>query len=569
MRPGANAIMRRHGGGRACLRTLRSVDVARRPGWRASLRSLRPALVSVMVLVLPACGWQGRAVQAQDRTRAAAHRIDTLERDHARQLNDAAQRRAAQDVPHAWLAGRARPLARELRLPEPLRRRIDATLLYTDRPDLPQLAQRIRRATAIPVRILPDALLPPERFLPRLNGVDALDTHAGTLLRRAELESGPQPLADLLDGLAARLYVHWRYQAGAIEFYRTDTRVFDVRMLAVAAHTRSQLGRSASGKAEGFDHGMQTAMSSGDGNGLAALRARVLPFLSKAGVVSEVTANGGALVVTDLPEILDRIEAYVARENRAATRRVRILLEELTLSRRDRDERGIDWALIFSRASAALNAAGPAAAAGQGAALLGAGVSRGQWRGSQAMLDVLAEAGVSVHRRSIPLLTLNRQPVTHAVHSTFSYVDHVQGGVIGGTTAQPAVVPSISVSQKRETVGTFVTILPDARDDGSILLSIGYDNSYAQPLRTLSFGPADSQLRVQQLNLDGHGTVQQVALRPGQPVLLAGFDARELDSDTRRLTRGAPLLAGGRDSLSDIQQRTVLLITAQLEDGDV
>ena len=55
----------------------------------------------------------------------------------------------------------------------------------------------------------------------------------------------------------------------------------------------------------------------------------------------------------------------------------------------------------------------------------------------------------------------------------------------------------------------------------------------------------------------------------GFAVLLAGFDARELDSDTRRLTRGAPLLAGGRDSLSDIQQRTVLLITAQLEDGDV
>ncbi|MFJ1302361.1 hypothetical protein ACILG0_20560 [Pseudomonadota bacterium AL_CKDN230030165-1A_HGKHYDSX7] len=518
-------------------------------------------------LLCSGCSLPERLDLARAQGAQARQRVEGLHEAHARRISDRAARLAAQDVARPWLAGRAQPLAREVVLPEPLRTRVEATLLYTDKPDLLRIAQRIRRATGIAVRVLPEALLPPAMFMPRLQGMPGAQADADDAGRQAELESGPQPLADLLDALAARLYVHWRYRANAIEFYRTDTRVFDVRMLALSTQTESRLGRAASGQAEGFDHSMQTSMQSGEGAPLQALRARILPFLSRAGVISEVAQGGNALVVTDMPDVLDRIDAYIARENRVATRRVRILLEELTVSNDANDERDIDWSGVFARAGRAFSLASPDVAQGTGA-VASATIGSGAWSGSRAMLQALSEAGTVVRRRSIPLLTLNRQPVTHAVHNTFSYVDQVQGGAVGGTVVNQAVLPTVSVSQKRETVGTFVTIVPDARDDGSILLSIGYDNSYAQPLQALSFGPKDSALVVQQLNLDGQGTVQQVALRPGQAVLLAGFDRHELDAQSRRLAPGAPILAGGRDKLGDKRLSTVLLVTAQLEDGD-
>nr|WP_249279057.1 hypothetical protein [Bordetella genomosp. 5] len=531
---------------------------AARSGW--------PAAVA-LALLCGGCSLSERLDHARAQGVQARARVEGLHDAHARRMSDRATRVAAQDVAVPWLAGRAQPLARDVVLPEPLRTRVEATLLYTDKPDLLRIAQRIRRATGIAVRVLPEAMLPPAMFMPRLQGLQGSASAVDDAARQAELESGPQPLADLLDALAARLYVHWRYRAGAIEFYRTDTRVFDVRMLALSTQTESRLGRSASAQAEGFDHAMQTSMQSGEGAPLEALRARILPFLSRAGVVSEVATGGSALVVTDLPEVLDRIDAYISRENRIATRRVRILLEEVTVSTSAQDERDIDWSGVFAQAGRAFNLATPAAAQGTGA-LASAAVDTGAWAGSRAMLRALSQAGTVVRRRSIPLLTLNRQPVTHAVHNTFSYVDQVQGGAVGSTNVNQALLPTVSVSQKRETVGTFVTIVPDARDDGSILLSIGYDNTYAQPLQALSFGPKDSALVVQQLNLDGQGTVQQVALRPGQAVLLAGFDRQELDAQARRLAPGAPIVAGGHDKLGDTRLSTVLLVTAQLEDGD-
>ena len=76
-----------------------------------------------------------------------------------------------------------------------------------------------------------------------------------------------------------------------------------------------------------------------------------------------------------------------------------------------------------------------------------------------------------------------------------------------------------------------------------------------------------NQLQVQQLNVDGNGVVQQVELRPGVPVILSGFDRREDEFERRRLTPDAPLLAGGLDKGGKGRLTTVVLITAQVEDG--
>jgi hypothetical protein len=168
-------------------------------------------------------------------------------------------------------------------------------------------------------------------------------------------------------------------------------------------------------------------------------------------------------------------------------------------------------------------------------------------------------------------LTLNRRPVTHAVRTTFSYVDQVQGGASGvavpGYGGGSGVLPSISVNQKQETVGSFLTLVPDAQEDGQILLSIAYDNTVAQPLKSLTFGKAGHQLEVQQITIDGNGMVQQVELRAGQPMIISGFDRREDEYDRRRLTPAAPLAFGGNDRTATQRATTIVIVTAQLEEG--
>ncbi|MNY36362.1 Bacterial type II and III secretion system protein [compost metagenome] len=177
--------------------------------------------------------------------------------------------------------------------------------------------------------------------------------------------------------------------------------------------------------------------------------------------------------------------------------------------------------------------------------------------------------GAVVRHSKIPVLTLNRRPVTHAVRTTFSYIDRVQSTAVPGTTSSGAngSLPAVSISQKEETVGSFLTLLPDIQEDGQILLSIAYDNAVAQPLKTITFGESGNQVQVQQITIDGSGTVQQIELRPGQPIIVSGFDRNQDQHDRQRLAPGMPLIAGGLDSAASERLTTLVLVTAQVEEG--
>ncbi|WP_233235264.1 hypothetical protein [Bordetella sp. LUAb4] len=488
-------------------------------------------------------------------------------------LHDAERRRAMQDVAKPWLAGRPRPLAREAKLPAVLRRDVDTTLMFAGgAADLPVLAQRIAHATGLAVRVRPEALLPQALFLPRLS--QAANTMITELPARAEAPRGPQPLARTLDALAWRLGVFWRYQDNAIEFFRTDTRVFNIHALTPSAQSEARLGRTGQARGAGFDNASHTTLSVGEQDTLAALRERLEPFLTRAGVLAAVPGAAASIIVTDTPEALDRVARFLDGENRALTRRIRLVFEEITIVMQDQARSGIDWSAVFTSARAALSANAPSASLAAGAAdavaggQFGMGIGRGPYANSKALISALSATGTVVRHSSVPVLTLNRRPVTHAVRTTFSYVDQVQGtSGEGGRKGYDAMMPAVSVSQKQETVGSFLTLVPDAQDDGSIQLSIAYDNTVAQPLKTLTFGRREHQIELQQITIDGSGMVQQVSLRPGEPMVISGFDRRQEEYDRRRLAPRAPLLLGGADQVARERSTTVVIVTAQVEEG--
>jgi len=173
-----------------------------------------------------------------------------------------------------------------------------------------------------------------------------------------------------------------------------------------------------------------------------------------------------------------------------------------------------------------------------------------------------------VRHITVPVMTLNRRPVTHAVRSTFTYVDQVKSvSTATSDKAQQNALPGIAVNQKRETVGAFLTLVPDVQDDGQVLLSVAFDNTVAMPLKTLTFGSAQNRLQIQQLDLRGNGTVQQVVVYPGRPTLVAGFEHQTNEVNQTRRAPHAPKLAGGADEVSRQNTMTLIFVTAQVQEG--
>lgn len=533
---------------------------------RAASAAMGRAMTGLACLLLPGCSVWEQAADVAARRQSARAEMDRRQDGFAAAIRDDAARRAAQDVDRPWLAGRAQPLAREVTLPPALRENVDTTLMYADgRGDLPSLAARITRATGIPVRVRPDALLPADAFLPRLAVSAAPMASPGA---DEPFEGGAQPLARLLDAVAARKGIHWAYRDGAIELYRTETRVFDVRSLTQSASAKAKLGRSASAEAGGFENTSSTALEAGEQDTLAAVLAQVTTLLTRAGMAAAQQGASASIVVTDTPEALARVAAYVERENRILTRRVRLMFEEITLVHHDAGALGLDWSLLYDSARAAVTAAVSGAAA-TGAATLAGGVAGGPFDGSRALVSALSEIGTVVRHTSVPVLTLNRRPVTHAVRTTFTYIDQVQStavGTVNGGGTQGAL-PSVSISQKEETVGVFLTLVPDVQEDGQILLSVAYDSTVAQPLKTVSFGSGGNQVQIQQITVDGNGTVQQIELRPGQPMVISGFDRSRQEHDRRRLDRDAPMLFGGAERSLQERTSTLVVLSAHAEEG--
>lgn len=522
----------------------------------------RVLFILLMPGLLAGCALGQRMHEITEAFVAARSRVDEAHQGFTA-ASELVRHRGAQDVDRPWLAGKPRPLARDVTLPAALRANVDTTLLFDDGPlSLPVLAQRVTRATGIPTHVRPESLLPSEVFISRLEVASSSPAHSAPTT--VMLDGGAEPLARTLDRVGARLGVQWHYAGDRIEFYRTETRAFDVRSLTLQASAEASLGQRRATSRQGFAGTSNTELSFGKHDVLAAVRARVQPFLSRAGVVVVEPGAAAMLIVTDTPEVLRRVAAFIDRENRAMTRRVRLLFEELTVAVEDDAEAGIDWNVVFAGtrlvASAAMAGAVPAESGA-----LSLGLSEGRFMGTEMLVKALGSVGRVVRRNSLPVLTLNRRPVTHAVRTTFSYIDKVETTV--QRDAFDGALPTVSVSQREETVGSLITLVPDAQEDGQVLLSLAYDNTVAQPLKSVTFGDSSNPLQLQQITIDGNGTVQQVALMPGQPLVISGFDRSQQETDTRRLNPGLPLALGGSDRASTQRLTTVMVVTAHVEEG--
>ncbi|RII81968.1 hypothetical protein [Neopusillimonas maritima] len=519
----------------------------------------------LLVSILAGCAL-GDAIQKV--TLSAAETDSKVTASHnafAQMVSSPQLREQAQHVDRPWLAGRSLPLAREVTLPTALRSHVRTTLLFSDGPiGLTRVARRITQATGIPVYVHPEALLSNDLFTQRLSGAGSAQTRVGQNRQTVSLSGESEPLARILDRVAAALGVYWRYEHERIEFYRTETRIFNVRALTLAVQAQAALGAGRKSGDSGFASSSRTELQSDAVSVMEVVEARIQPFLTQAGVAVAHEGGSALVVVTDTPQVLQQVAGYLEKENRALTRRVRLIFEEITLMTNDSVEAGVDWNIVFSSARVAAAAAAPGAIAAD-MAQLGLGIRKGPFSGSEAIVSALGKVGKVIRRSSVPVLTLNRRPVTHAVRTTFSYIDRVESSVSGNYL--DATLPTVSISQKEETVGSLLTLVPDAQEDGQILLSLAYDNTVAQPLKSITFGDSNNPLQLQQVTIDGNGTVQQLALRPGQPVLVSGFDRSQESADLRRLNPGMPLVLGGNDKASQQRLKTVIVITAQVEEG--
>lgn len=516
------------------------------------------------------------------------------------------QKRASQDVNLPFLAGKARPISRDVLLPAALRGNIDTTTVYPGGglADLVTLAQRVQDASGIMVRVTPDALMPLEAFSPRLtdkagdfgtNPVLAptlattapligqplpnsgqVPTQVYNLPRGASpktvsagsIATGTQALPVVLDAIASRLGVYWKYDydQSEIVFYRTETRIFEIRGAEMNAQSSISVGLTGSigdQNSSSLDSKSKTSIDLPESKTgqTAEIVNRVKQFMTRAGDVSSGT--GGIIIVTDTKGALDQIEKYIALENTIRSRTIDFVLEEITVENTKSSQAGVSWNLFFNSGGKGneVNIGGLNSLLEQegAAASFGASVGSGPWANSSVAVQALSKLGKVINQKTDSWGSNNGQPATTARPERIKYIDKLEQTPSFSDNSRP----TISVTQAVEVSGRIITIIPNAYANGDINLAFKFDNT---PTPVIEKQTLPDGSYVQSPRSQGTVLARTAIVHSGQPYVISAQMASNNSYDARRVDGGAPMALGGSDVADQSERVTILVLTAMIRE---
>ncbi|SPA23796.1 Type IVB pilus formation outer membrane protein,PilN family [Cupriavidus taiwanensis] len=520
----------------------------------------------------------------------------------------------------AWLGGKALPLQADLTLPEVFRKRY--AFKFPGKVGIETVAQRVTQVTGIPVRVKPDVLLPTTAFvtggnaiaqtarqtaptttassgsvLPPLPAPQTMGNQSSLLATGlsasgafnpglAEYEMNYEgPVSGFLDLLSARAGISWEYREGVISLHRLVTKIFTLKAIPGDSTFKSAIGKQ--GQTQAGAVGSTNSQSSAGYNSQTNIEMNskfslwesvedaIKSVISPAGKYA-ISQASGTITVTDTRDVVDQVAKIVDHENAANTRQIAMRVEVLSVKLNNGQEFGVDWDLVFNQVSNlvpwSLRFSSPASLVSNNAANLGVSIlaptngamsaSQARWGGSKAFFKALSSFGRVSVVTTANAMTLNRQPVPVAITNQTTYLAKVTpapAGASGSAGGTPGLEPGTV------TTGFLLNLLPTVLDSNSILLQFGLGIS---DLTALVDVPSGDQ-KIQAPEISSTDFLQKVAIRPGETLVLSGYERSAGQYDKRTLTSGAPIGLGGSINGTSNREAVVILVTPVLSEGAI
>ena len=451
---------------------------------------------------------------------------------------------------------------------------------------LPEFAARITLRSGIPTKVTPDGLAASLRTLQAgragsggttgaVSGTSSMDAPSPGL--RTLQQQGRHEvhiaypggtLAGLLDAAAARFGVFWRYEDGAVSFFYTETRTFEIRAIpgdssltaSVASSTENgQAGGAAASGGDGSSAtGAQNTAVSSRLSVFGSIERSVASMLSPYGKVVASPATG-SVSVTDSHDVLQRVASFIDDENKALGKQVMINVTVLAVTLNDVDNYGINWNLVYgdlkSRFGISNTFASAPGSTGFSAGILNTAASK--FAGSTVMINALSTQGKVRRETSASVATLNNQPVPVQVARQTSFLKS------SSTTITANVGTATSIEPGTVTAGFNMTILPHVLANGTVMLQFSTDISALRQIRRVSSGTAT----IETPELDKRNFLQRVAMKSGETLVVSGFEQTDSNVENQGVGKASFPLFGGGINASSSKEVIVILITPMAMGG--
>jgi type IVB pilus formation R64 PilN family outer membrane protein len=383
-------------------------------------------------------------------------------------------------------------------------------------------------------------------------------------------------LHGLLDAAAARFSVYWKYADGAITFYYTDTRVYQViaipgdsKLDASVVSASNNNGASSGGLLSGgggggggsgsggvptvsSDNSTNTAMNA-QLSVYSGLQSAIKTMLSPAGTVIASPATG-SISVTDTPDVLDRVGTFIEQQNRVLARQVLVNVTVLSVTLSADDTFGIDWTAVYQALGTKFGITNTFSSLVTGGNQFSATVITPSSRASttNAVITALSDQGTVRRKTSASVTTLNDQPVPVQVAEQQGYLAQVSTTQTANVGSQTALTPGTV------TTGFNLTLLPHILDDGTVMMQF-----YTNISSLVSLVPFDSGTgqKIELPTVDTRNFLQRVAMKSGQTLVISGYEGVEDHSNQQGVGTPSNFVLGGGRSATHSREIIVILIS--------
>lgn len=379
-------------------------------------------------------------------------------------------------------------------------------------------------------------------------------------------------VAGLLDMVTARLGISWRCHHEEITLFYLETRRFNIdptnAKYSLKNHQKSGLSTQSSTGGGGSSSGSSTSQQTEMANDLYGDIQKTAESMLTPGVGRlSLNQTSGVVVVTDVPEVVNRIGEYLRDENIKLSKQVLLKVVVYTVHTETADQSGIDWNIIFKSLSGkygihvanAFNA-GSNLANGGFEILQTATGRASQWAGSQFLLKALSEQVKVSDVKTLSIMTTNLATAGMQIGKQTTYLRKTSV-TTGNTTTGAEPVQSLEPGEI--TTGTNINIMPKILEGNEkMMLTMMMDISSLNRLRRIE--NRNKTESIEAPDTDSRSIPQRVWLKPGETVLMSGFEQNIQDGSQQGVGSSRHFLFGGGMSGKSKKESFVITITPLL-----
>lgn len=470
-----------------------------------------------------------------------------------------------------WLGNSSVKISQGDTLPPEMEEEDAVTITIAEEADLPFLAHEIADATGLHVRL--DSLkaskdLPAETIPLNYTG----------------------PLSGLLDYIANRYGVWWRYKNNTISFYSQETRIFNIYALPVETSISNSLSGAMMGSSDNASSNATSTLTSSANLALwDNIENSLQQIVGEEGQLS-FSRVAGTVTITASPFIIKEAAEWIHSFNQKLSRQVAISVKVLQVSITNQDNYGFDLGLVFNNSdvlgtfSSAYSLSSTATAGTLSMMLL---KPDSKWMNTKGIIQAFSVLGKTSLVTSASATTLNNKVAPIQITTQENYVKETNVSTSGSGTDR-----SVDVDMETDTLnyGFMMEVLPRILNHGNLILMFSLNLTDLVSLTNFTSTGAqtnadtleseksddddedeenetnddDANTVVQLPKIQTRGFIQEIAMRSGSTLVLTGFEKVQDKMTTTGIGKAKIGILGGGALNQNIRDVLVILLTPEV-----